>query len=142
MSTLNESIVEDATLAWFWELGYRRGIIESWGRGTIKMAELARQAGLPEPEIEDRGGCVTVRFFPARYLPPQRVARNLTERQQQVLSLLSTAHPGLALREIIAQLEDAPAEWEVKNDLLLLKQLALVDTNGHGRGAYWFLVNQ
>lgn len=121
---------------------YRRGIIESWGRGTIKMAELARQAGLPAPEIEDRGGCVTVRFFPARYLPPQRVARNLSERQQQVLSLLSTAHPGLALREIIAQLGDAPAEWEVKNDLLLLKQLALVDTNGHGRGAYWFLVNQ
>lgn len=121
---------------------YRRGFIESWGRGTIKMAELAQQAGLPVPEIEDRGGCVTVRFFPARYLPPQRVARNLTERQQQVLSLLSTAHPGLALREIIVRLEDSPAEWEVKNDLLLLKQLALVDTNGHGRGAYWFLVNQ
>lgn len=46
------------------------------------------------------------------------------------------------LRYAIAQLEDEPAEWEVKNDLLLLKQLALVDTNGHGRGAYWFLVNQ
>lgn len=46
------------------------------------------------------------------------------------------------LHYAISQLEDAPAEWEVKNDLLLLKQLALVDTNGNGRGAYWFLVNQ
>ena len=50
----------------------RRGIIEAWGRGTIKMAELAASAGLPRPEIEDAGGCVTVRFRPSRYVPPQR----------------------------------------------------------------------
>ena len=30
---------------------YRRGIIESWGRGTIKMDELTTRAGLPRPEI-------------------------------------------------------------------------------------------
>ena len=41
---------------------YRRGIIEEWGRGTIKMAELAASAGLPCPEIEESGDCVTVRF--------------------------------------------------------------------------------
>ena len=41
---------------------YRRGIIEEWGRGTIKMAELAVSAGLPHPEIEEIGDCVTVRF--------------------------------------------------------------------------------
>ena len=35
---------------------YRRGIIEEWGRGTIKMAELAMSAGLPHPEIEEKGG--------------------------------------------------------------------------------------
>ena len=41
---------------------YRRGIIERWGRGTLKMAEETIAAGLPQPEIEDAGGCVTVRF--------------------------------------------------------------------------------
>ena len=46
---------------------YRRGIIEEWGRGTLKMAALTTAAGLPRPEIEDAGGCVTVRF-PARSL--------------------------------------------------------------------------
>ena len=49
---------------------YRRGIIENWGRGTIRMAELTEQAGLPRPEIEDSGGAVTVRFRPGRYIPP------------------------------------------------------------------------
>ena len=65
---------------------YRRGIIESWGRGTIKMAELTASAGLPRPEIEDAGGCVTVRFRPSRYVPPQRVGRDVTERQRLILA--------------------------------------------------------
>jgi ATP-dependent DNA helicase RecG len=121
---------------------YRRGIIEAWGRGTLKMAELALSAGLPRPEIEDAGGCVTVRFRPTRYLPPRRVARNLTERQRQILALLEANRGGLALREIRAGLGGTPAEWEVKDDLALLKQLELVRSWGHGRGAYWSLANQ
>jgi ATP-dependent DNA helicase RecG len=72
---------------------YRRGVIEQWGRGTIKMAELAARAGLPTPEIEEAGGGVTVRFRPTRYIPPQRVARELTERQQAVLAILDGGAP-------------------------------------------------
>lgn len=121
---------------------YRRGIIESWGRGTLKIAELTTQAGLPRPEIEDAGGCVTVRFHPSRYLPPQRVAHDLTERQRQVLALLDASSGGLALRDIRSGLDGSPAEWEVKEDLALLKRLGLVETRGHGRGAHWLLVSQ
>ena len=45
---------------------YRRGIIEEWGSGTLRMAELTSSAGLPVPEIEDDGGTVTVRFLHGR----------------------------------------------------------------------------
>jgi ATP-dependent DNA helicase RecG len=41
---------------------FRSGVIESWGRGTIKMIELAAQAGLPPPEFEAGTGEVLVRF--------------------------------------------------------------------------------
>ncbi|OGX40479.1 MAG: AAA family ATPase [Omnitrophica WOR_2 bacterium RIFCSPHIGHO2_02_FULL_68_15] len=121
---------------------YRRGIIESWGRGTLKMAELTTQAGLPRPEIEDAGGCVTVRFRPSRYVAPQRIARALTARQQSVLQLLSGAPDGLALRRIVVALPERAPEWELKTDLALLKQLGLVETTGHGRGACWFLAGK
>ena len=121
---------------------YRRGIIESWGRGTIKMAELAVSAGLPRPEIEDAGGCVTVRFRPSRYLPPRRVAHDLTERQQAVLAMLGASAEGLALRDMMTALEDLPQEWQVKEDLALLKRLGLIESRGHGRGAFWLLVRQ
>src|ERR1043166_8345316 len=79
---------------------YRRGIIESWGRGTIKMDELTVRAGLPRPEIVEAGGCVTVRFAPSRYVPPQRVASDVTDRQQAILAILSERPGGLALRDI------------------------------------------
>lgn len=109
---------------------------------SIRRASLSVSAGLPRPEIEDIGGCVTVRFRPTRYVPPQRVARNLTERQRQILALLATSKEGLALREILARLEGTPAQWEVKEDLAFLKQLELVRSLGRGRGAHWSLGNQ
>jgi ATP-dependent DNA helicase RecG len=116
---------------------FRRGVIEAWGRGTIKMAELTRLAGLPSPEIEDVGGCVTVRFRPSRYLPPQRVGRNVTERQQAILALLDTAGAGLALREIHARLERRVTARQVREDLAILRTLGLAGPEGHGRGARW-----
>lgn len=121
---------------------FRRGVIESWGRGTLKMAELMQQAGLPRPEIEDAGGCVTVRLRPSRYVPPQRVAHDLSDRQRRVLALLEANPAGVALREVRSNLVGGVPEWEVKEDLALLKRLGLVETRGHGRGASWFFVNQ
>jgi ATP-dependent DNA helicase RecG len=42
---------------------YRRGIIETWGRGTLKVAELMRAAGLEPPVMTVRaGGAVVVTF--------------------------------------------------------------------------------
>jgi ATP-dependent DNA helicase RecG len=116
---------------------YRRGIIESWGRGTTKMAELALSAGLPRPEIEDAAGCVTVRFRPTRYVPPQRVARNLSERQQAILAALDGSKNGLALREIHVQIGGNATERQIRKDLGLLSALALAVSLGHGRGARW-----
>jgi ATP-dependent DNA helicase RecG len=115
---------------------YRRGIIESWGRGTIKMAELAMSAGLPRPEIEDADGCVTVRFWPTGYVPPQRVRRDLTERQQAILAVLDAAG-GSALREIVRRLGTDVGERQVRDDLGTLRMLGLVLSSGHGRGARW-----
>ncbi|MFN6145531.1 MAG: RNA-binding domain-containing protein [Planctomycetota bacterium] len=118
---------------------YRRGIIESWGRGTIKMAELTASAGLPRPEIEDMGGCVTVRFRPSRYTPPSRVARNLNDRQQRILSLIGTEPNGIARRELRGKLHNQVEEWQLKEDLAFLKSLELIEPRGHGRGSYWRL---
>lgn len=118
---------------------YRRGVIEAWGRGTIKMAELVTRAGLARPEIEELAGGVVVRFRPSRYVPPSRVARDVTERQQRILACLSEAADGRALHVIRQAVGQQIPEWEIKNDLAALKHLGLVRSKGHGRGARWLL---
>ena len=116
---------------------YLRGIIESWGRGVINMVELVKQAGLPQPEIEEIGGGVTVRFRPSRYVPPQRIGHNLSDRQRIILALLNDSPSGLALREIAPQIESIATLRQVREDLRFLRSLELITSNGWGRGAKW-----
>ena len=130
---------------------YRRGIIEVWGRGILKMAEEATAAGLPPPEIEDSGGCVTVRLrheqSPVRVTAQRRgtgVASSglrdeddLTENQRAILSKLDQANQALALREIHARLGAGPDVRRIRDDLASLKDKGLVTPTGHGRGARW-----
>jgi ATP-dependent DNA helicase RecG len=117
---------------------YKRGIIENWGRGTLKMAELTERAGLPRPDIEEAGGALLVRFRASRYQPPKRIGHDLSERQQEILTLLSEGS-GLALRDVRQKLIRAGTERLVRKDLEMLKGLGLIDLKGHGRGAKWFL---
>ena len=103
------------------------------------MGELTVRAGLASPEIIEVGGCVTVRFSPTRYTPPQRVAQNVTERQQRVLAVLSTTAEGMALREVCRALGDSIPERQVRVELAALRVLGLASSSGHGAGARWRL---
>ena len=116
---------------------YLRGIIERWGRGTIRMAELTAEAGLPRPEIEDIGGSVTVRFRPSRYIPPQRVGRDLTGQEREILQILDSAPYGLAFREMLPLLSKHYTEQQVRYALSSLKDMNLAISRGRARGAKW-----
>jgi ATP-dependent DNA helicase RecG len=115
---------------------YRRGIIETWGRGTLKMAELTEQAGLPRPEIEEGPNFVLVRFRPSRYIPPRQVKQDLTERQRRILQLLSE-RPGIG-RKLVQQTLSMEVN-ELKSDLQRLRSLGLIRQTGKGRGTVLFL---
>ena len=116
---------------------YRRGIIEEWGRGTLRMAELATVAGLPRPEIEERGDCVTVRFRRSRSAPPRRGGNELIKRQDAILALLEDAKDGMALREIVAGLVSDASERQIKRALAGLRDRGLAESTGHGPAARW-----
>ncbi len=118
---------------------HRRGIIESWGRGTLKMADLTEKAGLPRPEIEEIAGSVFVRFRPSKYIPPRQVSQELTDRQRAILELLANS-PSLSRKTIATTLHET--DLVVRDDLNRLRGLELVTTDGHGRGAVWRMKNQ
>ncbi len=74
-----------------------------------------------------------------RYVPPQRVAQDVTERQQRVLAMLSESGAGLALREVHARLGEGITERQARKDLEALRILGLAQATGHGRGSRWSL---
>jgi len=63
---------------WIAKVLYRRGLIETWGRGTLKIASLMQEAGLPVPEpvpvpvLHENTGYVLMTFK----LPKQYVGAN------------------------------------------------------------------
>lgn len=119
------------------EAFYRRGIIERWGSGIIKMVDLTVQAGLPRAELEEVGDSVTVRFRQGHYVPPQRVGKNLTERQRSILAVLDARPFGAPLRDILSGLVNGATERQVRDDLQALRTFDLVEPIGHGRGSRW-----
>ena len=129
---------------------YRRGIIERWGRGTLKMAEMVTAAGLPTPEIEDVGGCVTVRFrhdlAPVRLAGSAHIAGidesitqvlNLTKEHRVILGILNAADHPLALREITSLLPSSVSVRQARRALGRLRELGLAASAGHGVSARW-----
>jgi ATP-dependent DNA helicase RecG len=123
------------------EVFYRRGLIERWGRGTQKIVELCREAGQPDPEFEERAGEVVVRFIPSAYSPPHRISHDLTERQRRILHTLRDGQR-LPLREIRGAVHPTLAPSTLRDDLILLRSLGLVESSGHGLGASWRLKPQ
>lgn len=142
---------------------YRRGIIEEWGRGTLRMAELTAGAGMPAPEIDDAGGFVTVRF---RFRAPMSRIRatvrsqenevsalkkgaaeicdiyelgehGLLEVQRAVLELLKNGRTPLALRDIRSELPNSYSERQIRRALYRLRDLRLAACLGRGATAGW-----
>lgn len=114
------------------------GIIEEWGRGTIRIAEWLSDAGLPNPEIEDAGGCVTVRFrHNSQSLLGQHVRRTLPERQADILHLLSDAADGLSFEEISSRVGSFASERQIRRALDNLREQGKIVSSGRGRTARW-----
>ena len=117
---------------------YRRGIIEEWGSGTLKMADLASRAGLPVPEIDDDGRAVTVRFRHGQFAPrPEDNKSSPAQRWEEVLVLLDSAEGGLTRGEIRTRLGTGVSERQVRRALEELKARGLVLSPGRGRSGRW-----
>ena len=118
---------------------YRRGIIEQWGRGTVKMVELTEEAGLVPPEFEERGGEIVVRFRPVHYVPPTRIEHDLSDLQREILKVLAKTGE-TPLSDVLEALDDVPRRT-VQDNLQTLRSLDLVELEGRGRGARWRLAD-
>jgi len=60
---------------------FKAGLIETWGRGTIKIIEECKNAGLPEPKFEVLNGGIAVTFFRNVLSKEKLIEKGLNKRQ-------------------------------------------------------------
>jgi len=60
---------------------FKGGYIDAWGRGTLKIINSCKEAGLPEPEFTERDGGILVTLFKDVFSVEQLKKLGLNKRQ-------------------------------------------------------------
>lgn len=63
------------------DIFYYAGLIESWGRGTIKIVDNCLQQGLPEPDFVEEHGVMNVIFYKDKWNEENLKKLGLNERE-------------------------------------------------------------
>lgn len=115
---------------------YRRGLIESWGRGTLRMGNLLQESGLPRPEFEDSHFSFTVRFRGGTEggSAPQR--RQYSALQSDILDILAKRGE-LPLRDIQQAAGNRYEREQVREALRSLRRAGVVEQRGASRTSFW-----
>ncbi|RLD59859.1 MAG: transcriptional regulator [Bacteroidetes bacterium] len=67
---------------------FKGGLIEAWGRGTIKIINECKKAGLPEPIIEYSSGGISVTILKNQFDEKSLIEKGLSTRQIKAIEYL------------------------------------------------------
>ncbi len=112
---------------------YRRGIIESWGRGTLKIARSMREAGLDLPAVSIRAGAVVVTFG----LPAKTTGKTTGKTPSAILQLLAK-DPNLSVPQLAARLRKS--ELTVHRAIRVLRESGRLARIGPDKGGHWQVI--
>lgn len=124
---------------------YRRGIIETWGRGTLKIARLMREAGQELPTVSLRPGAVVMTFGLAEANAPgtpemlpgdagKTTGKTTGKTPAAVLQLLAE-DPNLSVPQVAARLKKS--ELTIHRAIRTLRESGRLTRVGPDKGGYW-----
>ena len=67
---------------------FKGGLIEAWGRGTIKIINECKKAGLPEPIIEYSSGGISVTILKNQFNEKSLIEKGLSTRQIKAIEFV------------------------------------------------------
>jgi ATP-dependent DNA helicase RecG len=117
---------------------FKGGLIEAWGRGTLKIIDECRKAGLPEPDIEINSGGISVTIFKNVYSEKQLKEKGLSERQ--IKAVLYVKENGKITNKEFQRINFVSRETSSR-DLKSLVELGILKASGtKGAGSYFDLI--
>jgi len=123
---------------------YARKLIDRYGSGTLRMIDLCEQQGLQPPEFSEAGDGFLVKFYfkepigPTKQIMQHNRDHGFSNREKELLDILA-AHRKLTFKEIVSHINKPPSDRTIRNELSNLRNQGLVSSEGHGRGAAWFI---
>ena len=116
---------------------FKAGYIDLWGRGTLKIINSCRDAGLPEPEIQELDGGILVSIYKDRFSIEQLRKLGLSERQLKAMDYVKE-NRRITNSELqkLANVSDRTA----LRDLDELVSLGILIKRGQKKGVYYELV--
>ncbi len=116
---------------------FKAGYIDLWGRGTLKIIHSCREAGLPEPDIQELDGGILVSLFKDKYAIEQLKKLGLNERQIKAVAYVM--ENGRITNKEYQALHDVSRNT-ASGDLTDLVSKGIFDSSGtSGAGSYYEL---
>lgn len=120
---------------------FKAGYIDSWGRGTLKIYEACKAAGLPEPEITGLDGGILVTLHNDLVVDDggQKGGQvggqvnDLTDRQKQVLEYISE-NPRISRKQLSDKL--GINESAVQKHIEALKKKGAIERESETTGIW------
>jgi len=125
---------------------YKRGFIETWGRGTLKMADLRREADLPSPVLREQNGFVTLTFAlqsaggsgkTLGKTPGETLGKTLGKTPEAILAWLNQK-PSATVPELAAQLGRSASA--VERAMRKLREEGRLIRVGPDKGGHWQVI--
>lgn len=116
---------------------FKGGYIDAWGRGTLKIINSCKEAGLPEPEMREIDGGFLLTIYKDIYTEEQLKKLGLTERQ--IKAVLYVKENGKITNKIFQELTNS-SERTATRDLKQLVNIGLFEQIGStGKGTSYIL---
>jgi ATP-dependent DNA helicase RecG len=118
------------------EVFQKAGFIETWGRGTNKIIQSCKDAGLPEPDFKAENGVFTLTFYKDKWNQENLKQTGLHPRQ--IKAVLYVQREG-RITSAIYQKMNSVKNRQATIDLNDLVERDILENIGKGRGSYYKL---
>ena len=114
---------------------FKAGYIEAWGRGTIKIIEACRKAGLSDPEFSKLTGGFLVAFTKAPADGVEKGGQKSKVKSKVKVIEMIVQNPSVTIPEIAASLDmSIPGIEKIIRSLKKQKRLRRI---GPDKGGHW-----
>jgi len=118
---------------------FKGGLIEAWGRGTIKIINECKKSGLPEPLIKSESGGISITIFKNSYSDENLIEKGLNKRQIKAVEFLKENNQ--ITNKIYQELYDVSKATATRDLTELIEKYKLLERFGEvGAGTIYKLI--